>query len=409
MRLTALTLRHKVASILLGLFVFCFASCGGKNEQVCTLKVRWSNAYTATDSLLFLSYTDTAKTLVVDTLYLKEPKGKAKFELLVYPMGETSLSLYDARESFFIPLKGQKGREINVELDLKEPMLYEVKGYDEADLRTNLIAKHRKALLRLQHAEAEGNDSLAESLRKELEQQIALYITDNSLKPGIEAISREFFPSWRGARRYLAYTGRDTIALALTTLHHNYGFYRSLFDADHLQLPFYKLSDTIRALDKSARKLGERIFLFEMTIGNPDSARERDFEKALEADSLRRALFIISFPRDKEPITRADSLLKLSDTVINAVSKKPIASDSLVRRIVLAPFVGEWLRMSQVNVVPEFPYYFIMDGSQRLLYRTSSVDSALYVVDSLLRKTPLPETDSTSFSKIAISPRSRPH
>lgn len=442
------TIRSLLGGFLLS-FLFLFTSCGG-DKTVCKLTIEWDNApmdkYTSSPvpMHLYVTYQNAEREQAVDTISL-ESSGKWKAELEVPIMGESDLALTTSFSSLYIPLKAQAGRNIKLQLDWNEPWLYTATGYPEVALRTKLIGSLRKDYRRLRHAQQRG-DSLQAKLEEEtILQAVASYIDKNAQLDASEALAKEFFPGWRGAKRFAFYTQKDTIARSLKYLHANFEFYRSYQRERQLQGTSYPLLDTLNTLLSRKEEPYEKVVLLELLPPSSlpfQPSNEKQYSARLYADTTSEALFILSYPYDSIHVPQLLPYPAVSDSSkialvassreekakalrsqIDSLKRKEKGSDSAYkkrlallqkevdslqnqakkdradatklgklsekwrkepRRIVLPPYKTGWYRLREMNRIEELPHYFVLGRSRNILYSGGSVDSALLLVDSLL-------------------------
>lgn len=438
---------------IVALFPF-FVSCSGGSKTSCRLTLKWNNApivkndssslEQGADPLeLYISYLTSERETRVDTLRIDTYRGKEKREYEVPTIGDSPLEVSANRDNLYIPLQASAGRKITLSIDWEEPWLYTVKGYEEEELRTRLIRKINKSFRSI----AKGG-TLQDSV--DFYRTAALYIDDHCQNKGVEKLSKEFFPGWQGAKNFIHYTEKDTIARALSYLHSHYAFYRAYRRINYLQGTTAPLLDTLYSLTQRRAEPYDKLFLLELldtpTKKGAEITRERAYMKRLEADTLAEALFILTFPynekskptilpyvatsdsircasKAKEMRERAKSLRDKRDKLLRQAKQEKATAkgktketyssllqeaDSLSnrakyftekatkygqkaqawrkapRRILLDSYPAGWLRLKEFNRIEQTPYYLVLGRQRQIFYSGLSVDSALFIVDSLL-------------------------
>lgn len=437
---------------LLLFFGVIFSSCLGTGRKSCRLQIEWENLFS---EALYVSYTDIEKNAKTDTIKPEGTKGKAKLQLNVPDIGESRVVLSSKEGSIYIPFSATARKHLKIKLDPAVPWVYTIEGVENEKLRRGLIRKISRSFDKLQASLSRKDSLKASELQEDLQRTIARYIDENATEPGIDLLSREFFPGWQGAKRFQLLTKKDTVARSLKYLHSWYNYYRTAYEEQKLVGLSSALQDTLNAIQARPGVTSQRIYLLEV-LNEGDPSQNQEFDRSILskvlADSVCRRLHVLYLPRTEKAIpelpphpaiqdslqadteekrlqAEARSLRLKRDSLVRQEQQKPnsrrnlykelaVEADSLdtkakswhlkakqaaselsawreaPRRIVLTPFEVGWHRFRDLNFVEKTPYYFVFDRRRQLLYRGDSPDSALFMVDSLLSATQCPPREA---------------
>lgn len=439
--------------------LFLLSSCESRERRLCLLDISWRNAPLdfVSDSLsfpaesagvpsqLYVSFLNTDRLATCDTVLISERDGRTKLQLAVPTIGESELSIASEQLQLYIPLKALSGRRIAVKIDWETPWLYTAKGFPEADLRSSLIRSLRRPSKALQKARDKGDSTAIAESWDAIYLSAARFIDEHANDKGIDALSRELFAGWRGAKRYVSMLEVDTVAQVLEYLHTNYAYYRQAMQREMLIGFPEGFLDTLRSNVVDTTRLPSTLFLVEMVKEKLPTElevrQERLYQSKLLADSLSHSLYIVTYPIDSlvapsllpHPAV-ADSLAAKSkakrlraeaqkikarrDSLVQIEEQKPISerkryhelkadvdtllSQALVaetmcreahrkaqqwenapRRFVINSSRGGWFRLCELNLIDTIPYYLLFDPDRKLFYRGSSYHKALQISDSL--------------------------
>lgn len=184
----------------------------------CRLEVAWQGA-TVADSLgqnyLLIEYPDSLQNIQIDTLWLREEKGKQHWDM---PLG--TVTVRDAARDWLQEIALQGGKKIRLNVDVTSPHGRYLSGISEWEPRARFMEKQRHFFELYDQALSRGNTLHSDSLWFLIESKAADYIATHATEWGTLALFEEFFSGSQGVKRFVQYLPHAVLPDSFYSFHH---------------------------------------------------------------------------------------------------------------------------------------------------------------------------------------------